>query len=121
MSNGELRIVCHYDTTFGVAGFHVSILLVRDYRFVGNPCVPVALIVHQERPQVVHEQLFDNLISKIPFLDVKDVVLVTDREQAILNAAQKYNFTLLACWVHILQNVERFIRYEVKGSESDVQ
>ena len=40
-------IVYHYDTTFDMGGFYVSILSVRHPLFKGEPIIPVAMMIHE--------------------------------------------------------------------------
>jgi len=96
------HLVFHYDTTFDVGDFFVSILSMRHPLFKNEPMIPVAAMFHDSTKQRCHSHFF-KVISEYFVMNSTKVIIVTDREKGILNAIKEQlpNAQNLFCWNHI--------------------
>ncbi|KAM8977377.1 LOW QUALITY PROTEIN: uncharacterized protein RCH25_043863 [Pelodytes ibericus] len=103
--------VLYYDTTFHVGDFYVTPLLFRCTFFEEEPCIPLAAIIHQGKNMNVHKSFFSRLVEVIPYINVSNVIIVTDREQAISQAIQSIvpEITHVVCWNHLQKDVESWV------------
>lgn len=99
-----------YDTTFLLGDFYLSVLVAKMSCFVENPCMPVAFLLHDRKPEVVHKDFFDRLRDKLTVLP--HAVIVTDGEVAMSNAIKKAlpSWNLVTCSNHILTDVEMWLK-----------
>ena len=87
-----------YDTTFMLGDFYVSILLFRHTIFVDNP----------KKHFESHQFLFQEAVKAIPALKSATCCIITDKEQAIVKAADSIvpKLIKLQCWNHIFRDIQ---------------
>lgn len=116
--NDDEPMLFHYDTTFNCGQFYVSTLSVRHDLMKhrnsrgemgsGEPTVPVAFLVHQNRLKANHKELFET-VNKVMDAHTRHEfsntpkVLVSDAEfkNGIWEGAH-----VAQCWRHLSKNVE---------------
>ena len=116
----ELGRLLSYDTTFMLGDFYVSILLFRHTVFVGNPCIPALFLIHEKKQFESHQLFFQEAVKAIPSLKSSSCCLITDKEQAIIKAAESVvpKLTKLQCWNHIFRDVRFWLRkYKAPAKE----
>ena len=99
-----------YDTTFLLGDFYLSVLVCRMSCFVENPCMSIAFLLHDRKPELVHKDLFERLRDKLSVLP--QAVIVTDGEVAMSNAIKKAlpSWNLVTCSNHIVRDVEVWLQ-----------
>ena len=100
-----------YDTTFNCGDFYVSTLLFRHIRFAENPIIPLFVMIHDQKVEVVHANFFKIAASKLQ-ASKSDIILITDREAAIEKAAEKEypTWKKYNCWNHLLNDIKFWLR-----------
>ena len=100
-----------YDTTFNCGDFYVSTLLFRHIRFAENPIIPLFVMIHDQKVEVVHANFFKIAASKLQ-ASKSDIILITDREAAIEKAAEKEcpTWKRYNCWNHLLNDIKFWLR-----------
>ena len=111
-------ILVSYDTTFELGDFYLSVLVLKTSAFQECPCVPIGFVLHEWKFQAVHVEFCEALAAR---MKKTDVVIVTDGEAAIVNAfASTFpKWHLVACWNHILLDIEYWIKRHA-GKSADV-
>lgn len=111
--------VMSYDTTFCLGDFYVSFVVAPCTRFVENPIVPLAFVLHERKFQSVHATFFEHVVEKI--VSNRKCYIVTDGEAGIMTAISSVlpKCTLLTCWNHLLRDVEFWLRKH-QGKADDV-
>ena len=96
-----------YDTTFQLGDFYVSPLIFRHTIFEEKPCIPAMFLVHERKFADTHHEMFKECVKHIPALKKAKCPLVTDKEQSIVNAAQRelQNIALVHCWNHLFCDI----------------
>ena len=96
-----------YDTTFQLGDFYVSPLIFRHTIFEEKPCIPAMFLVHERKFADTHHEMFKECVKHIPALKKAKCPLVTDKEQSIVNAAQRelQNIALVHCWNHLFRDI----------------
>mgnify|MGYP003471151593 FL=1 len=109
-----------YDTTFDLGNFYVSTISFQHLMFTENPVIPIAHIIHERKFQKIHENFFQYIEEKIPRLGTKNIAIVTDREQGLINAIHNVfpNLTNLLCWNHIIRDVKQWLRSKGEINEN---
>ena len=71
-----------------------------------NPIIPVAYFLHERKFQSTHKAFFKVLEMKFPTFKESNIIVITDREKAMINAISKtfVNSTSLVCRNHIFRN-----------------
>jgi len=102
--NRGVQPVVYYDTTFSMGDFYVSCLLYRHSLFVGNPVMPLLLLIHEKRTTESHTLLFEWFVK---LTGITSVTCVADREKSISNAVLQVlpQSSMVYCWNHILGDV----------------
>ena len=108
-----------YDTTFQLGDFYISILCFRHTLFKEAPIIPAAFLLHERKFQSHHAELFSICRKLIKSLRSSTHPIVTDEEQAIVNAISETlpQVPQLRCWNHIFKDVTRWLRSH--GAPSD--
>ena len=88
--------------------------------FTENPVIPIAHIIHERKFQKIHEIFFQYIEEKIPRLGTKNIAIVTDKEQGLINAIHNVfpNLTNLLCWNHIIRDVKQWLRSKGEINEN---
>mgnify|MGYP003519573234 FL=1 len=88
--------------------------------FTENPIISIAHIIHERKFQKIHEIFFQYIEEKIPRLGTKNIAIVTDREQGLINAIHNVfpNLTNLLCWNHIIRDVKQWLRSKGEINEN---
>ena len=90
--------------------------------FTENLVIPIAHIIHERKFQKIHEIFFQYIEKKIPRLGTKNIAIVTDREQGLINTLQNVfpNLTNVLFWNHIIRDVKQWLRSneEINGNIS---
>ena len=106
-----------YDTTFNCGDFFVSTLLYRQIEFIEKPIIPLLIMVHNSKRQVVHEVFFSTVRKYFQF---STATLITDREASIENAIAKICpiWKHFYCWNHLLNDVKFWLhRHNAKSDD----
>ena len=100
-----------YDTTFQLGDFYVSPLIFRHTIFEEKPCIPAMFLVHERKFADTHHEMFKECVKHIPALKKAKCPLVTDKEQSIVNAAQRelQNIALVHCWNHLFRDIRQWL------------
>jgi len=71
------------------------------------PVLPLAILMHDTKRQLAHEEFVHSLSRELPDLQHK-CILVTDGEPALKNAFHKYypSMLQLLCWNHVMKNLK---------------
>ena len=115
-------IVLYYDTTFKLGDFYVSPLIYRHALLVGEPCFPLVFLIHRRKIKEVHMNFFFRVSNRIHLMqDVTNIVIITDREEAITSSIKKVmpNVKLLYCWNHIRKDIKRWL-YTKNYNQNDI-
>ena len=106
-----------YDTTFNCGDFFVSTSLYRQIEFIEKPIIPLLIMVHDSKRQVVHEVFFSTVRKYFQF---SSATLITDREASIENAIAKIcpTWKHFNCWNHLLNDVKFWLhRHNAKSDD----
>ena len=114
LKNIKEPILMHYDTTFNIGDFYVSMLVVRhplleNTSNLCTPAIPIAFLFHERKFTKTHKYFFEQLSESVPILkNTKNAVFITDREKAIIDAIKSSfpNNPLAFCHNHIKQNLK---------------
>lgn len=89
----------------------LTLMLLRDERFVGEPLRLIGTMIHDTRDGPSHDQFLQVVFNAIPCLRKATArrVGITDRELAILNALALVGVASLCCWNHLYQDVKRHV------------
>lgn len=100
-----------YDTTFCLGDFYVSPLVFRHTVFLEKPCIPVMFLLHERKFKETHQEMFRECAKNIPSLKKSRVPLVTDREQAIVDAVNSElpEISLVHCWNHLFRDIRLWL------------
>ena len=112
-----------YDTTFQLGDFYVSVLSFRHTIFQEDPVIPIAFLLHERKLALHHIEFFEVCCKLIPALKTTRKPIVTDEEQAYVEAISKCmpGAPHLRCWNHVIQAAERWLRDHLpKGKGDDV-
>ena len=101
-----------YDTTFQLGDFYLSALSFRHTIFQEDPVIPVGFLLHERKHTSYHIEFFDVCCKLTPALKTMQKPIVTDEEQAYVNAISKCmpGAPHLRCWNHVVQAAERWLR-----------
>ena len=82
--------------------------------FVDNPCIPALFLIHEKKLSESHQFFFQEAVKAIPSLKNATCCLVTDKEQAIIKAADLVvpKLIKLLCWNHIFRDVRFWLPFE---------
>ena len=75
-----------YDTTFQLGDFYLSVLCFRHTIFKEAPVIPAAFLTHERTFEYNHKEFFRICKKLVRSLDITLCPIVTDEEQAIVNA-----------------------------------
>ena len=79
-----------------------------------NPCIPALFLIHEKKLSESHQFFFQEAVKAIPSLKNATCCLVTDKEQAIIKAADLVvpKLIKLLCWNHtcIFRDVRFWLR-----------
>ena len=100
-----------YDTTFLLGDFYVSPLVFRHTIFRENPCIPVMFLLHERKFKETHQEMFRECLKYIPSLKKTRCPLVTDKEQAIVDAVNSVlpEISLVHCWNHLFRDIRLWL------------
>jgi len=115
------ELVLHYDTTFNIGDFYMSILVYKHPAFEKGPVIPLACMLHHSKKSDVHKLFFENFKTKCKATEICGLKFVTDREAGITKALQSSlpNVKLYYCWNHILRDVEYWVKKKKHAERSD--
>ena len=120
LQSEEFQIILAYDTTFQLGDFYTSPILFCHIYFQGSPIISLAFLVHDQKFQVSHEEMFSKLAEKIPNLKKKKVLPIVDREKGINNAIKLYpNLCPIFCWNHICKDIKHWVQTH-NGTSDDI-
>ena len=108
LDEGQLQLLS-YDTTFQLGDFYVSPLLFRHTLFTERPCIPAMFLIHERKFTETHQTLFQEAVQHIR---KTDCCLVTDKERAIIKAAELElpNLRRVQCWNHHFRDIRFWLR-----------
>ncbi|CAM4845793.1 unnamed protein product [Rotaria magnacalcarata] len=97
----------YYDTTFSLGEIYVSILGYRHVMLSEKPILPLAILMHDSKRELVHERFVQIINHELPDLHKKSI-LVTDGENALKNAFRTHYPTMLQlrCWNHAIKDIK---------------
>ena len=84
----------------------MSVLLIRNTEIENDPVMPLAYAIHERKFKKTHDEFFSVMSDVLPELrSCKNVVIVTDNEEAITASVVKHfpNIPRFLCRNHILQ------------------
>lgn len=107
----SLYAMLSYDTTFQLGDFYVSPLIFRCVFFDEEPSIPLSAIIHDHQNLKVHQSFFYTMKEMIPGFNRPEVIVVTDREHAIVKAIESVvpEIKHVLCWNHMLKDVEVWV------------
>ncbi|OXA48756.1 hypothetical protein Fcan01_16436, partial [Folsomia candida] len=96
-------VVFHYDTTYGVGGFYLSLMSMRYPLLEGNPIIVIGSCMHEASDTSSHSQMFQSLCQELPLLNSDTTIIRTDREAAISGAIRLNppDAQSRYCWNHL--------------------
>lgn len=115
----------HYDTTFNLGDFYLSVITYRNQFFTttrgSEPVVPVFYMIHDTKTASVHVEFFEH-VKKI-YNEIDGLPIITDREKAITIAIRQVlpKSLHVYCWNHIRQDVKYWIKKQANHRASDVR
>lgn len=59
------ELVLHYDTTFNLGDFYVSVILYKHPAFENGPIIPLAYMLHQSKKSEVHKLFVETVKKKL--------------------------------------------------------
>ncbi|CAF4416340.1 unnamed protein product, partial [Rotaria magnacalcarata] len=97
----------YYDTTFSLGEIYVSILGYRHAMLSEKSILPLAILMHDSKRELVHERFVQIINHELPDLHKKSI-LVTDGENALKNAFRTHYPTMLQlrCWNHAIKDIK---------------
>ncbi len=98
----------YYDTTYKMGDYYVSTLTFRHTFFVGDPCVPLAFLIHTRRFHDDHTAFLELVRSEIPGIDESRINFISDREFRLHKLWP--NTEHLVCWLHLQKDFEFWLR-----------
>ena len=78
-----------YDTIFLFGDFYISPFIFRKTVFQEKSCIPAMFLIHEQIFCETHQEMFKECVKCIPALKKTKCPLVTDKEQAIVDAVKK--------------------------------
>lgn len=105
------EVVLHYDTTFNIGDFYLSILVYKHPIFEHGRTIPLAYLMHHKKVYDVHRLFFETLKQHLT-VKTFDLKIVTDREAAIVKAIKTVlpECRLFFCWNHIIRDIEYWLK-----------
>ena len=90
----------------------MSPLIFRHIVFHEKPCIPAMILIHERKLSETHQDMFRECVRCIPALKKSKCPLVTDREQGIVDAAQKVlpSISLVHWWNHIYRDIRLWLK-----------
>jgi len=105
------EVVLHYDTTFNIGDFYLSILVFQHPIFENGRTIPLAYLMHHKKTFEVHKLFFETFKSHLKN-ETFEMKIVTDRESGITKAIRMVlpESKLFFCWNHIIRDVEYWFK-----------
>ena len=90
----------------------MSPLIFRHTIFKERPCIPAMFLIHERKFSETHQEMFRESGKGIPTLKKSNCPIVTDKEQAIIDAIKKElpNLALVQCWNHLFRDVRLWLK-----------
>jgi hypothetical protein len=94
------ELVLHYDTTFNIGDFSMSLLVYKQPAFEKGPVILLAYMLHQSKKTDVHKLFFETFKTKCKAIEVCVFKFIIDREADITKVLQSSlpNVNLYYCW-----------------------
>ena len=86
MLRSRMPVAFHHDTTFNVGKFLTTILSFKHPCLEGRPVIPIGIMFHQSKTEETHTRFMQVMAKRVPHMNSKNAVFVTDRESAIRNS-----------------------------------
>lgn len=105
------EVVLHYDTTFNIGDFYLSILVFQHPIFENGRTISLAYLMHYKKTYELNKLFFETFKSHLKN-ETFDMKIVTDRESAITKAIRMVlpQSKLFFCWNHIIRDVEYWLK-----------
>ena len=119
LQDTKAKLVFSYDTTFNCGDYYLSVLVFRHPYIKGNPCIPVAFMMHDRKIQAVHSAFMEKLTHLMPQLNGRRSVIIMDREKSMANAVRQYlpAANIIFCWNHLLKDIEEWVKRHNKSKD----
>lgn len=109
----------YYDTTYNVGDYYVSFLSAKNLELASEPAYVICVNIHESKSEDSHFNFFNQFVHKILKFN-ENVCMITDREQAIINAINRsfgkegLSNLLFFCENHIKTDLEFWLDKELK-------
>ena len=97
MKTKELKQVVSYGTTFCLGDFYLSVLVGRNVFYKGDPIVPIAFMMHDQKYMKYHKEFLCDTFPIIAIENASAIPVVIDREKG-----------LTACFKNFFPKITKF-------------
>lgn len=98
----------HYDSTFRIGEFFVSVLSFRHYMLYGEPVIPCAIFIHQRRFLDDHLAFLKLVGETCPSLANEEFAFISDREFNKISTVFP-NARHFYCWKHVRDDIRYWL------------